>query len=454
MRPRARLASAAVGFAALLGMGVASIPAHGLLIVEGSRSDFGNVEPHGQGSTYFVSGTGDDGNSGSSAEDAFRTLQRAADLTAPGDTVYALDGEYTSGAGTNVLQIDRSGTEESWIRYEAYPGHTPTIRLDQNWGGISVDGASFVIVDGFAVVGGAKNVSREEAFAQMNNLDNIATIANGIAVAPAWDDASRKPHHVIIRNSTVSDCPGGGIYSSQTDYLRIEGNVVHGNAFWSPWGNSGISVYQSWNSDSSTATKVFIRGNVSYQNESIVPTYITDPDHPEKRVVSDGNGIIVDDARNTQSYSSEPGTPYQGRTLVENNLVYDNGGRGVNVYSSDHVDVRYNTSYRNGRTADIESELSVDDARDVQVASNIVVARKDKRATLMLRARDVTFVNNLYSGGRHARGEYPGGRFADPGFADPSSGNFEPLKGSDRCRDHPQPRVGSLGQRPPSRRGT
>ncbi|MEH2404326.1 MAG: right-handed parallel beta-helix repeat-containing protein, partial [Nostoc sp.] len=45
---------------------------------------------------YYVSGSGDDKNSGISTSSAFRTIQKAADITNPGDTVLIMNGVYTN----------------------------------------------------------------------------------------------------------------------------------------------------------------------------------------------------------------------------------------------------------------------------------------------------------------------------------------------------------------------
>jgi hypothetical protein len=384
----------------------------------------------GRGTTYYVSGSGSDRRSGLSVSRAFRTLQHAADLTKPGDTVVAMDGRYTSPPATTVLNITTSGTRTKWITYRAYPGQTPTIRLRDNWGGIGVDGAAYIVVDGFTVVGNARSVTLAEARAQKSNLDNRRTTANGIGVATSYADPSRHAHHVTIRNNTVSHCPGGGIYANNADYLRIVDNVAHHNAFWSPYANSGISVYQNWNSDRRTATKVWIRRNVSYANRNRIPFYFSDVDNPAARVITDGNGIIVDDGRNTQSFGGVPGTPYTGRTLVENNVVHDNGGRGVNVFSTDHVDVRFNTSFRNARSRSITSELSVGDARDVRVLNNIIDARPDRLATLRFNTRRVVFGRNLFFGGTDSPPRGLGNRVGRPRFVSASSANFRLRRGS------------------------
>ena len=44
--------------------------------------------------------------------------------------------------------------------------------------------------------------------------------------------------------------------------------------------------------------------------------------------VTDGNGIIIDDGRNSQAFVGTPGVSYKGATLVSNNLAFNNGGAG------------------------------------------------------------------------------------------------------------------------------
>lgn len=76
-----------------------------------------------RGRTFYVSGQGSDRRNGLSIRTAFRTLQRAVDLTRPGDRVYVLNGTYRDPNPTdNILTIRRSGTPQHWITYRAYPG--------------------------------------------------------------------------------------------------------------------------------------------------------------------------------------------------------------------------------------------------------------------------------------------------------------------------------------------
>lgn len=64
--------------------------------------------------------------------------------------------------------------------------------------------------------------------------------------------------------------------------------------------------------------------------------------------LSDGNGIILDDFNQTQRPEGQ-GTPFSQRSLVANNVIFDNGGHGIHIFQSEHVDVINNTLYQNSK---------------------------------------------------------------------------------------------------------
>lgn len=136
--------------------------------------------------TYYVSGTGNDANTGLSTTAAFRTIQHAADLTNPGDIVEAMNGTYAS------VAISRSGNASGPITYEAYQGSQPTITLassDNN--GINIS-ANYIVFDGFTVQGWANNLtlSQAQSIAAANINDpslneNCVNITSGNHKMPA-----------------------------------------------------------------------------------------------------------------------------------------------------------------------------------------------------------------------------------------------------------------------------
>ena len=377
---------------------------------EGSGA-FARLEPQATGTTYYVSGAGDDANTGLSPKEAFRSLQRAADLTNPGDTVLAMNGTYTrDGVNTVVLQISRSGEPDKYIQYRAFPGQTPRIKLNKNSAGIQIS-AAYIVTEGFTVEGDIPDISAEEALRRA--LLPADQVAEALRESPfkgggifAYPVDGRYPHHLIVRKNHVFNCPGTGISSNGSDYIRIENNLVHNNSYYNPNANSGISFYQSRDTDDYTGAKIFIRGNVTYRNENKVPFWFSNSD-PSKRRITDGNGIIIDDNRSTQTAG---GTPYQGKTVIENNLAYDNGGRGINIFESDNIEIRNNTTYKNARTVStaIGSEFALGNVGNVQVVRNLMVARPDRKVVNTYNTSNVTFTDNLFLGG-NGEGELPAG---------------------------------------------
>ncbi|MEY2849223.1 MAG: hypothetical protein RI885_1890 [Actinomycetota bacterium] len=385
-----------------------------------ASADFSSLEPRSAGVSYYVSGTGDDAADGRSESSAFRTLQKAADLTLPGDTVWVMNGTYTrteaeytpasDGVNSDILRVTRSGEPDNYIQYKAYPGAKPLVKLDGNYAGIQIS-ASYIVIEGMTVQGYNPSIDPAEATRRAllpveqvdEALFNSDFQGNGIFAFPR---EGRYPHHLIIRGNHVFDCPGTGIAANAADYVRVEGNRVHNNNYYSPYANSGISFYQSRDFDESTGTKFFIRKNITYRNENKVPFWFSSTD-PAQRVISDGNGIIVDDNRGTQSPT---GTPYRGAFLIENNIAFDNGGRGINIFESDNIEIRQNVTYRNARVVSpwIDSEFQIGASGNIDVIENVMVARSDRKIVGQYLSEELTFTDNIFLGG-NGKDDFPAG---------------------------------------------
>jgi parallel beta-helix repeat protein len=364
-------------------------------------TSFETLEPQATGTTYYVSGTGQDSNDGLSKKTAFRTLQHASDLTKPGDLVLVMNGTYTKRASEgNVLDIHNAGEPENYIIYQAFPGHKPLIRVSSNYAGILVT-VPYIVIDGFTVTGDSPYLSFEEADRLARGSDKKAALenytynSNGIGT---FARDGNQPHHLIIRNNTVFNHPGGGIFSNNSDYVRIENNTVFNNSYYCAYANSGVSFYQSRAVDDSTGIKMWVRNNVIYKNQNKVPFWFSNEGDPSKRTITDGNGIIIDDSRNSQGGG---GSPYVGTFLIEHNLVYSNGGRGINVFESDNVIARHNTLYQNGRTPGF-TEIAVGMATNVEMLSNIFWVTPDREPLLSYSTKNISFENNLFFGGSEA----------------------------------------------------
>ncbi|MBC8103689.1 MAG: right-handed parallel beta-helix repeat-containing protein, partial [Cytophagales bacterium] len=139
--------------------------------------------------------------------------------------------------------------------------------------------------------------------------------------------------------------------------------------------------------------------------------------------ISDGNGIIVD-----TNYVPAKNQIYLGRTLVQNNLSFNNGGSGIHAYKSHRVDIINNTAYHNGASPELNwGQIFVQNADDMKMINNILVSRPnqpinsvgpdggDQKSTKVVRA------HNLYFGGLAPKLTGEGDRIADPLFVNAST---------------------------------
>lgn len=373
--------------------------------------------------TYYVSGKGRDSNNGTTPETPFRTLQKAANLTSPGDTVLVMKGVYANPwPDSSVLEINRSGNALAYITYRNFPGHHPKILVAaHNWQGIAIR-ASYIIVRGFEVAGNALNLTYEEAWRE-RFTDSPKTNAFGIAIAK-WPNYETL-RNVVVRNNYVHHMPAAGIATIATDYITISQNMVRSCAWWTKYGSSGIALYSSRNVDQNiTSYRNIIMRNICHDNENFIP-------FQEAGTITDGNGIIIDDNKNTQ----HPGVPaYTGRTLVCNNLCFNNGGTGAHSYSSANVDFVNNIAYFNNRSLALDSgEIIANESTNVRFHNNISYARAGKSAQKEWRNVNITSRNNTYFNGSVAS---PGNNslYADPKFinptTDPEACNFRSMTGS------------------------
>ncbi len=314
---------------------------------------------------YYVDAVnGNNSNNGLIPATAFQTLSKVSYTSTtrnPGDVVYIRNGTYGTTDLANVqssfavLAITQSGVDGNPIVFKNYPGESPLIQFN-NWHGIFVQ-ASYISIEGITVRGNAGVITLTDATNQPGGCNDPTgtTLAkfsgNGISFN---SNAGVHSHHVTVRNCEVYECPGGGVGGTYNDYMTIEGNKVYSNALYSRYGNSGISFLPLTDDDANTTTyRNIIRNNIVYDNEMRVPWY-----SGSCRGFTDGNGIIIDDANNGQSGGTN--VLYNGKTLIENNVVYNNGGRGIHVFVADNVTVINNTVYQNNKTSNInDGEITV-----------------------------------------------------------------------------------------------
>jgi parallel beta-helix repeat protein len=348
--------------------------------------------PTPAGTIYYVDkALGNDNNPGTEKR-PFSTIRKAAENLSPGDAVYVKNGTYDE--GWDGVKITRSGNSINWIIFKAFPEHRPLVTSAHD-GTFTVE-ANYIEINGFEII--------------------QTTQGSGIHVG-------KGNHHTRVMNNIIHHCGCGGISGQETDYLHIEGNITHHNAFTSPWQCSGISIYQAKAFDNKSGFHNVIRGNISYSNENRVAN--------REGKITDGNGIIIDDFRHTQSRNLS--AKYTASTLIENNIIFDNGGRGIHVFYSDNVVVRNNTIFKNLKTSQLDGqlngELSTLFSSNILIFNNIVYSNNmSKQAFIDDYSNNNYWDYNLaYQGNIQVKNGHSGAvlgshnlRDVDPQFINPS----------------------------------
>jgi parallel beta-helix repeat protein len=411
----------------------------------------------------FVDFTNGNDNTGTGKEDKpWKTLQKAADNATAGITTLVRQSALPYSSSTNyaVMEIKNDvGTNNAWIKFKNFPGERPKIRvLRNNNHGIVIIDSSYVSIEGFEIQGHFYDMSFQEAkdeygrakasydaakaiydlnqaatpVTDNRTIDQIDTYvikslvdSSGITFKSSSNSAPAKGHHAIIRNNTIYDFPGGGINSLSADYVTMEYNRVYNVGAYSPYGASGVNYYQSVNFGSDTTDyRQIVRGNIVSEVRNLFPCSCA-----RYSKVTDGNGIILDKLGDFG---------YTGRTLITNNLVFNNGARGIHVFKSLNADVFNNTAVRNGTlpfpatesvqgiNAAIEGEISAVDSRNLRFLNNIVIATSANpsyafksnwsprvNGVVVQPMQTVTFDTNIIQGGARDVANNQNGVFID-----------------------------------------
>ncbi len=330
--------------------------------------------PAQSGSTFYVSKSGSNSNSGSFTA-PWLTIQHAANSVTAGATVYVEAGVYNES-----VTFPASGTSSNYITFASYPGQTATIdgtglSVTGTQGLINLINQSYLRVSGFEI----RNYTTSSAsltpagiwvtgsgtgLQLLNNMvHNITTTSekNGNAFGIAVYGTSSTP----ITNLTIS---GNQVYSLRTGeseslnvdgnvtYFSITNNIVHDND------NIGIDAigFEGVGPTGFDQAKYGeVSGNTVYNISGIT--------NPGEGKSYDANGLYCDGCayvifeRNTIyncDIAMEAASEHKGHSssyvTIRNNLFYDSNAVGVSIggYSntvgaSDHVVIVNNTLYNN-----------------------------------------------------------------------------------------------------------
>ncbi len=329
----------------------------------------------------YVAVDGDDNGPGTEAQ-PLATIDVAVERVEQGQTILVRGGEYAQ----TVTFIEKYGTPDAYITLRAYPGEQVKLVADIGEDTIRFRrGNAYINIACFEMEGpGLRPEAAPSSPDEMRSrvLSGQAgpertpqNYGAGVDIGDRADTRAGYPlnHHIRVIGNDIHDYAEAGVSALEVNHITIIGNRTYRNAKYGCHSGSGISLaylVDGGGPDNHDGYSNYVVGNVSYENENISLQCFSDSIGP---LITDGNGIIVDQNDLSGAYSA--------RTLIADNVVYDNGGRGIMVFESSRVDVVNNLAYNNVLTPNLvgregpHPEIAVSDAKDVRIYNNIAVPR-------------------------------------------------------------------------------
>ncbi len=163
------------------------------------------------GREYFVAPDGDDNNPGT-IEEPKRCPIEAAKLLQPGDSLVFRGGEYRARANrTYSLAPYRDGEPDAPITFRNHEDEHVTLDLSGSSWGLSNNGYSYIIFDGFEITGDVRNGMKLAAGSGRRTEDGELVYGR----------------HVTVRNCEVHGAASANIFAIGTEYLTIENCHLH-----------------------------------------------------------------------------------------------------------------------------------------------------------------------------------------------------------------------------------
>src|SRR6266567_72668 len=330
------------------------------------------------GLAFYVSTTGNDASSGTSGS-PWRTIQHAANMVQPGDTIYVYGGTYNE-----TVTINASGNSTAgYITFQSYPGQTAIIdgtglAVNGQTGLINIQDQSYLVVRGFEIrnysTSSTANVpigiyiTGADSYIQIlnNHIHNIKTSASGcnanaLGIAVYGDNGSSSINNLTISGNELDHMTTGCSETMSLDgnvqYWTVSNNLIHDN------NNIGIDAIGfegvSPNPSTDQARDGLIVGNTvynitSYGNPAYGNQYAADGIY-----VDGGTRITIErNVVHNTDLNVELASEHSGRVTsyvtMRNNLIYQSNSVGVSIggYDSrvggtDHCTIVNNTLWDN-----------------------------------------------------------------------------------------------------------
>jgi hypothetical protein len=306
---------------------------------QGSAYDIGAYEyggtvatptptPTPSGNVFYVSTTGDDSRSCSTAQDPNypkRTIASGVSCLSAGKTLYIRGGTYNEGLDSNSQTIPTGTSWTNAVTIASYPGETATLRPSgrDTITNLAASYIQYLIFDRLVFDGSGLSGATYESDGRSHNWGH---------------NINSDAHHIRFQNGEIKNVDGVGVawygsasgaYSANLEvinskiynnrshgfYISSANNLIAGNDIYS---NFGIGV-QVYNEDTQSGVNgTIIRNNKIHDNDLIRQW---------------GSALTLNHGQNRQVY---------------NNLIYNNYG-GLDVSRSSSNDKIYNNSIVNNQ---------------------------------------------------------------------------------------------------------
>jgi hypothetical protein len=293
--------------------------------------------------TYYMSPSGSDSNSGTSSGSPWATPNHSI---ACGTTISAAAGAYGTALGFGnwgTVTGCGSGSSENIAAVVCATPFACTVSLTSGSPGVGITASNWGVF-GF-----------------------VATATGGTASCfEAYPLGGSTIHHIVFGNDIANGCNSAGFSSppngsAGVDYFNVVGSISYNGSQESSECGSGISIWEPVQSDTLAGTHIYISQTFDWHNVNPNPCAGTPP--------TDGEGIIFD-TWDANSYAQ------QG--VMENNISLYNGNTGLRVDSTTlaHTFILNNTAYANAQDSAMVSsefgEIFLQEDNNATASKNIV----------------------------------------------------------------------------------
>ncbi len=280
-------------------------------------------------STYYVSPSGNDSNAGTSAS-PFRTIQKAANIVIPGDTVVVRNGTYTDTDGNNIIAtIGRGGAAGAPVTFRSENpfGAILSGNNTAGFGFIFGNNINYVNIEGFEIkdiVEAGININESNSYITIkdNRIHHIGHIQTHTLYGMSCIDVGSRAHHITVAGNTIYSC--GRLNPNNTNLEILDSTCITPVGYVFP--GNGIT-YSKENTCYNHDHGIYVRGddinitnNTFYDMKSGWGVHVYDDAALKERITITGNTFAdANPQRNGQIIIG----PQTSNLRIESNIFYN-----------------------------------------------------------------------------------------------------------------------------------